>query len=92
MSVLNLTEEQLKKYYMNTLEQFQKDFGQSIHTEIGYYETFLIRTDYIVTRAAEASLLNEPNDIENYAEVMAARKTSRNRINELQEELANINS
>ena len=84
MSVLNLTEEQLQKYYMNTLEQFQKDFGESIDTELNYYKTFLIRTDHIVLRAAESLLLAEPSGIMDYLEIVKARRAARVRINQLE--------
>lgn len=84
MTVLNLTEEQLQKYYMNTLEQFQKDFGESLDTELTYYKTFLIRTDHIVLRAAESLLLLEPSGIDDYLEVVKARRAARVRINQLE--------
>ena len=84
MTVLNLTEEQLQKYYMNTLEQFQKDFGESLDTELTYYKTFLIRTDHIVIRAAESLLLLEPSGIDDYLEVVKARRAARVRINQLE--------
>lgn len=84
MSVLNLTEEQLQKYCMNTLEQFQKDFGESLDTELTYYKTFLIRTDHIVLRAAESLLLLEPSGIDDYLEIVKARRAARVRINQLE--------
>lgn len=84
MSVLNLSEEQLQKYYMNTLEQFQKDFGESLDTELTYYKTFLIRTDHIVLRAAESLLLLEPSGIDDYLEIVKARRAARVRINQLE--------
>lgn len=88
MSVLNLSDEQLQKYHMATLEQFLKDFGanenNSDRIERIYYETFLIRTDHIVIRAAESLLLLEPSGIEDYIEIVKARRAARVRINELE--------
>lgn len=84
MSVLNLSADQLQKYYMNTLEQFQKDFGVSTDTELTYYKTFLIRTDHIVLRAAESLLLLEPSGIDDYLEIVKARRAARVRINQLE--------
>lgn len=88
MDVLNLTDSQLQKYHMATLEQFLKDFGanenDSDQIERIYYETFLIRTDHIVIRAAESLLLLEPSGIEDYAEIVKARRAARVRINELE--------
>ena len=86
MDVLNLTAEQLQKYHMITLEQFQKDFeaDDPEQTERIYYETFLIRTDHIVIRAAESLLLLEPSGIDDYREIVKARRAARVRINELE--------
>ena len=83
MSVLNLTEQQLQKYHMNTLEQFMKDFGESADTERTYYETFLIRTDHVVIRAAESLLIGEPSGIADYLEVVRARNAARKEIDKL---------
>ena len=85
MNVLNLTEEQLQKYHMATLEQFLSDFGTSNDTERLYYETFLIRTDYLIVRAAEFMLMEENNNIDEILSVIKARKAARNRINELEQ-------
>ena len=69
---------------MNTLEQFQKDFGESIDSELAYYKTFLIRTDHVVIRAAESLLLLEPSGIDDYLEIVKARRAARVRINQLE--------
>ena len=81
---MNLTEEQLKKYHMATLEQFTADFGVSADTERLYYETFLIRTDYVIIRAAESLLTGESSGVTDYLEIIKARKTARQRLNELE--------
>ena len=82
--MLNLTEEQLKKYHMATLEQFSTDFSDSADTERLYYETFLIRTDHVVIRAAESLLIGELSGITDYLEIVKARKVARQRLNELE--------
>ena len=86
MSALNLTDEQLQKYHMATLEQFKKDFGNVDEDQIEriYYETFLIRTDHVVIRAAESLLMAEPSGITEYLEIVKARRAARKRINELE--------
>lgn len=86
MNVLNLSEEQLQKYHMATLEKFLKDFGSDDQNQIErtYYETFLIRTDHIVLRAAESLLLLEPSGIDDYLDIVKARRAARVRINQLE--------
>lgn len=84
MSSLNLTEDQLKKYHMATLEHFLQDFGESDDTERQYCETFLIRTDHVIIRAAESLLIGEPSGITDYLEIVKARKVARQRIKELE--------
>lgn len=82
--MLNLSEEQLQKYHMATLEQFAADFSDNADTERLYYETFLIRTDHVVIRAAESLLIGEPAGITDYLEIVQARKAARQRLNELE--------
>ena len=84
MSVLELSEEQLQKYHMATLEQFLTDFSDNANNERLYYETFLIRTDHVVIRAAESLLIGESSGITDYLEIVKARKAARQRINELE--------
>jgi len=52
------------------------------HLELEYWYTFLIQTDYITNKIAEATYLGEKID-EDYSEVLQARKYARQRINEL---------
>lgn len=49
------------------------------HTEREYYNAFLSVTDYVVTKAAEAMMLGE--SVEQYQEVLEARKYCREQIN-----------
>ena len=51
------------------------------HPTRDWYETFLIHTDYVVTKASEAQLLGE--SIEDYSDILEARKIARRCINEI---------
>lgn len=46
----------LEKYNMKSLEGYKKDFGDSADTEITFYQTFLIQTDYIPLKLVEGSI------------------------------------
>lgn len=74
-----LTEELRKKYHMADFEIFCK-----WHEEIEYYQTFLIQTDHISSKIAEAAYLGE--ETEDYTEILQARKYCRKKINEIMEE------
>lgn len=87
MSIITLGAQKLRRFHMNTLEEYQRDFGDSAAVELEYYETFLIRTDYIVVKMAEAKLLGQ-NDIPPENEVFECRARARERINELQVQLS----
>ena len=52
------------------------------HSELEYWHTFLIQSDYVANKIAEAAFLGEKVD-EDYTDVLQARKYARNRINEL---------
>lgn len=54
--------------------------------EIDWYTTFLIQSDYIANKIAEANYLNEELD-ENYTDVLQARKFARQKVNELRGQL-----
>ena len=82
MGILNLSKEQLQRFHMNTLEEYKKDFEDSPAIEREYYETFLIRTDYITLKMAESLILGEPYD-NGYVDILELRKEARTRINEL---------
>lgn len=51
-------------------------------TELDWYTTFLIQSDYIANKIAEALYLDEEVD-EDYSEVLQARKFARTKVNEL---------
>ncbi len=49
------------------------------HPTRDWYTTFLIQTDYIVSKAAEAQLMGE--SVDDYTDVLRARKIARSAIN-----------
>lgn len=55
------------------------DISEFKHSARDYYSTFLIQSDYVVSKAAEAQLVGEP--IEPYTEVIEARRFARAMIN-----------
>lgn len=72
-----LNEELRQKYYMAPFQEFCERHG-----ELDYYKTFLIQTDHIPAKIAEATYLGE--ETEDYTEILQARKYCRRKINELQ--------
>ena len=73
----------LQKFHMNTLAEYKTDFGDSTEVEIFYYHTFLIQSDYISNKIADAAALQEPFKPE-YLEILQLRQEARDRINELE--------
>lgn len=71
----------LHHYHMAPLAQYQRDFPGA-DTEKNWLETFLIRTDYQITKASECQLLGQPVP-EEIKVLIAARQEARKRINEL---------
>lgn len=75
----------LQHYHMATLAEYQRVFSSlnATDAELDWLETFLIRTDYQITKAAECQLLGEsvPEEIKT---LIAARQEARARINELE--------
>lgn len=71
----------LRHYHMAPLAQYQRDFPGA-DTEKNWLETFLIRTDYQITKASECQLLGQPVP-EGIKVLIAARQEARKRINEL---------
>ena len=75
----------LPHYHMATLEQYKQDFPalSAADAELEWLETFLIRTDYQVVKAAEYQLVGQtvPDEI---LVIIAARRLARERINELE--------
>lgn len=67
---------------MAPLEQYQQDFSDA-GTEETWLKTFLIQTDYQITKASECQLLGQPVP-EEIKMLIAARQEARARINELE--------
>lgn len=55
-------------------------------TELDWYTTFLIQSDYVANKIAEAMFLGEEPD-EDYTDVIQARKVARAKVNELRGQL-----
>ena len=66
---------------MTTLEKYKEFFDDSAEVEGDYYKTFLIQTDHIPNKIIEAQILGE--EVEDYTEILQARKYARNKINEI---------
>ena len=72
-------ENTIKQYLGISLEDFLKEEGRS---EIDYYYSYLLTTDYIPNKIIECQFLNE--ECKNYSEELRARKYAREKIGELQ--------
>ena len=90
-TVLTLTELELQKYYMLPLNQFIADIEETGRTTsnqlvIGYYKTFLIQTDYIISKLSEMYLqgISTLSTETEYQKVLDNRKLAREEINRLQ--------
>lgn len=81
-----LPEELLRKYDMKSLDEYKIDFGDSKETEINFYKTFLLQTDYIDNKIIEAKLLGATDSelIEKYSDILLARNHCREQINRLE--------
>ena len=84
-----ISDEILKKYDMKSLEEYEKDYGNSLDTEIGFYQTFLMQTDYIDNKLNEEYILGASKSAlkEKYGEILELRKFAREQINRLESEL-----
>lgn len=72
---------------MESLEFYKEMFGDTIDTELTYYKTYLIQTDYVVAKIAEANYLGieiVSEDKTRYEEVLQQRALARVKINELE--------
>jgi hypothetical protein len=67
---------------LGSLDDYKKIFGNCTDTELAYYQTFLIMTDYVAAKIAEAVYLGKTLD-EDYSETLTDRQYCRDRINEL---------
>lgn len=73
-----ISKELAEKYHLPPIEEYP--FG-----ERDWYATFLIQSDYVALKAAEAVYLGKTVDVE-MAEIIEARAYARQKINEIDEE------
>lgn len=69
-----ITDELAAKFDLPPIKEYQ-------HSEAEYYETFLLKSDYIVLKAMEATLLGKKNGISNLTEILQAREYARTMMN-----------
>lgn len=74
--------EVLNRFYMKTLDWYKKQHGDTLDTEVTFYKTFLIVTDYIPSKMMEAQLAGETLD-KDYTSILQYRKEARERISAL---------
>lgn len=72
-----ITDEMAARFHLPPIGEYQ-------FPEIDYYHTFLIQSDYVALKAAEAVCLGKPVDDE-LVEIVAARDYARQMINALEE-------
>ena len=74
--------EVLNRFYMQTLDWYKEQHGDTLDTEVTFYKTFLIVTDYVPSKMMEAQLAGETVN-EDYSAVLQYRKEAREKINAL---------
>lgn len=81
-----ISSDMLIKYTMKSLDEYKKDFGDSVDTEIGFYKTFLFQTDYIDQKLNEEYFLGASKTTlkAKYGELLELRQEARNKIKELE--------
>ena len=88
-----ISEDYLKKYNMETLDEVKEMFGDTIETEINYYKTFLTQSDYVVIKIVEYFINGKTIEElqKKYSDLISIRQKCRDKINELQTQLGNGN-
>ena len=88
-----ISDDYLKKYNMETLDEVKEMFGDTVETEINYYKTFLTQSDYVVIKIVEYFINGKTIDeLRNkYSDLISIRQKCRDKINELQTQLGNDN-
>ena len=88
-----ISDDYLKKYNMETLDEVKEMFGDTIETEINYYKTFLTQSDYVVIKIVEYFINGKTiEELRNkYSDLIKKKKKCRDKINELQTQLGNDN-
>ena len=74
--------EVLNRFSMQTLDWYKEQHGDTLDTEVTFYKTFLIVTDYVPSKMMEAQLAGETVN-EDYSMVLQYRKEAREAINAL---------
>ena len=67
---------------MQPLDWYKEQHGDTLDTEVTFYKTFLIVTDYVPSKMMEAQLAGEAIN-EDYSAVLQYRKEAREAINAL---------
>ena len=75
--------EVLNRFSMQPLDWYKEQHGDTLDTEVTFYKTFLIVTDYVPSKMMEAQLAGETIN-EDYSAVLQYRKEARERINALE--------
>ena len=88
-----ISDDYLKKYNMETLDEVKEMFGDTIETEINYYKTFLTQSDYVVIKIVEYFINGKTIEElqKKYSDLISIRQKCRDKINELQTQLGNDN-
>lgn len=88
-----ISDDYLKKYNMETLDEVKEMFGDTVETEINYYKTFLTQSDYVVIKIVEYFINGKTIEElqKKYSDLISIRQKCRDKINELQTQLGNDN-
>ena len=70
------------EFNMAPLEIYLNDFGDTDEIRLAYYKTYLLQTDYIVSKIAEYTYLNKPIE-EKYKNILEERERAREEIRKL---------
>lgn len=70
-----ITNEMAARFHLPPIEEYP-------HSASVWYHTFLIQSDYVANKIAEAAYLGEEME-EDYTDVLLARKYARQKINEI---------
>lgn len=68
---------------MPPLEQYLRDFGDTVSTQITYYKTYLMHTDYVASKIAECTYLGQSVE-DKYRDVLQKRAEARAAIDALE--------
>lgn len=73
----------LTKYNMNQLSVYKERHGDTVETQVDFYKTFLIVTDYIAAKITEMLVqgVQSAAILEKYGELLSLRQFARDKIN-----------